>query len=428
MGENIIEKIQKRRFSSIDVINPDMELYPNYYKAKRFEILLSEGTYLFIPYGWYHHIFSEKVNEKTKLNVAINFWTRNNVYNEIIISNKCYKNITDVITLSNEKIIYEEFSQKSQPFKYYKKINNSIDNLKDILKRISLSYTFSSNSVFTSDYIDSNIRFDDCTLDEYINSNFKYKYIFQNDITSLKNTEYIKNIKPSWLSEYTDKIKYNLWINQGNISSKNHYDLYDNIILQINGTKKVYLFPPNERDNLYLMNNINIMNILNTKEEYYLGNKNIIEKQVPYVQLFNNNITPSDYDNINNYLKVTNYKEGYIYNKEIDNSLYIILSDTFKKYIDLLINLNNEMPLNLECEDSGYYLSSVYSILKPLYNNESKFRYIWFLSDFKFYINKVEIDAKIGSLLLYPAHFTYVEKPLEEVTINKWICSGYIKY
>ncbi|XP_030913110.1 tRNA wybutosine-synthesizing protein 5 isoform X2 [Geospiza fortis] len=53
----------------LDVDNPDMEKYPLFVKAKRYECVLEAGDVLFIPALWFHNVISEEFG------VALNvFW------------------------------------------------------------------------------------------------------------------------------------------------------------------------------------------------------------------------------------------------------------------------------------------------------------------------------------------------------------------
>jgi hypothetical protein len=62
---------------------------------------------------------------------------------------------------------------------------------------------------------------------------------------------------PSFLVNENKK-NYALWINFGNnIYSGLHYDIHNNILLQLKGKKRIFLFPPSERQNLHLVNKIN---------------------------------------------------------------------------------------------------------------------------------------------------------------------------
>ena len=68
--DHIGDFINSRRYSSITTSNPDPIQYPNYYQAIRHEVVLNEGDMLYIPFGWFHHVFSEDVNSNTKVNLS----------------------------------------------------------------------------------------------------------------------------------------------------------------------------------------------------------------------------------------------------------------------------------------------------------------------------------------------------------------------
>jgi len=44
------------RFSDIDLLNPNLELYPEFAKTTAIEIEVGPGDALFIPVGWWHHV------------------------------------------------------------------------------------------------------------------------------------------------------------------------------------------------------------------------------------------------------------------------------------------------------------------------------------------------------------------------------------
>lgn len=41
---------------SVDPLNPDTNLFPEFEKAKKFNIRLREGDILYLPCLWYHHV------------------------------------------------------------------------------------------------------------------------------------------------------------------------------------------------------------------------------------------------------------------------------------------------------------------------------------------------------------------------------------
>jgi hypothetical protein len=68
-----------------------------------------------------------------------------------------------------------------------------------------------------------------------------------------------------------------VWINYGNARCLIHYDEYDNWLCQLQGTKRVILFPHEDRDKLYMLNPVSI-NVINTIRAYRLSSSFFIEK------------------------------------------------------------------------------------------------------------------------------------------------------
>lgn len=419
--------IQNRRFSEITSINPDASKYPNYYDAKRLKITLREGDYLYIPYGWFHHVFSEEVGKLNHLNISVNFWTPEYNFNEIHVSKLSFKNITDIVSINNYGNI-NTYYNNLQPFTFHKNLNlYSIDEISHILKNVPLTYLSNQDKVFFSNY-NKEVNLYNCTIEEFIQSKNPNWYIHQTNITCLKNSDFINHICPDFLKNKTN-INYNIWINNGNVSSVNHYDLYNNVFLQLSGTKSIYLFPPNERTNLYLINDDKLENILSLKHEYYSTNKNIVHKHLPFIQLYQNTIDIDLCKSIINYIIEPNIAYGFINNRNIDSILFETLNKYLNKYFDLLNNLNYKLPLQFDFSDTGFFIEN-----KKLFHiknipKNAKYKYIWFLNTClsPTMINDIEISTIEGSLLIYPIHFSYKEiEP--ELNQDKWICSGYIVF
>jgi hypothetical protein len=57
-----------RHISRINIREPDMERFPKFAQADRFEGLLEPGDVLFIPIFWWHQL------EGIDVNISVNFW------------------------------------------------------------------------------------------------------------------------------------------------------------------------------------------------------------------------------------------------------------------------------------------------------------------------------------------------------------------
>jgi hypothetical protein len=418
-----------RRFSSYVHKNPCSNQYPNYYKARRFEVILNEGDTLYIPSGWFHHIYSEEVS--SNINMSINFWT-NTDKKEINIFNQSYSHINTIPELDSSKSIdYETNVKSSLPFTFYTPFEKpNIQQLNELFNNLLLNNCKQSYNTFISHLVDLNSddKYTYITFNDFINQKDKYNYVLGNNISNhLNNNKWIQNLIPSFLKN--KDIFTHVWLNHGNVSTRNHYDIYENILFQVYGSKRVLLCPPDERANLYMINPYSLEFILklnNTlNHNYTLEDAPIINKHYPSIQFYQNSLNSKVCKQIINIFNQNNTYSGFIIHKEMDSYLFENLNVNLSKYLDVLKNLNIEFEFQ-NINDTGYYVENM------LYSNNSNipktalFKYIWFLNDSEStYINEIKIPALEGSLLIYPVHFSYKETN-ELITKDKWICSGYI--
>lgn len=274
--------IIQRRFSRITNIKPDVNNFPLYYEAYKLEFDIKEGEGLFIPFGWYHYVISEDVNKDTSLNIAISHSMKSSLIDYQLNTN--LSNYIDNIRKYN--LLYDNnnninniinlHKQDSVPFKLLNmpKTNITINNLKNTFNNDNLIITSSNSNFFASNYIK-----------EYRSYNCEEKYMKFNDFlnTNNKETNYnyyliqeskeylekLNNIKiPYFVNNCTNR---NLWINFGNVYTVLHYDCYDNFLWQIQGRKRILLFPPSERNKLYMYNPYPLDFLYNLKDDnrYY---------------------------------------------------------------------------------------------------------------------------------------------------------------
>lgn len=265
--KNFSEFFISRRFSKVPHPFPNSEKYNDYLSAQKIEIVLNPGDMLFIPAGWFHFVISEKVDEKLKINTAISYFTKydnKDCLDCTIYDSNYFKNCK--MEIESVKILnYKEYKTKSQPFiikdyfkfnKYWSLFDIAKKKLCKIFDTDRLRVTRSKQQLFCSNYIKR--YFPDCcdeikmTFDEFIKAgickqdDYNY-YLIQSE---LKN--FILEI-PHFISNEI-YANYSLWINFGNIYSSLHYDIHNNILTQIHGTKRILLFPPTERSKLHLIN------------------------------------------------------------------------------------------------------------------------------------------------------------------------------
>jgi Cupin-like domain len=215
---NLTTFFHDRRYSQITDKFPDSKMYPLYYKAKRFEFILRQGEMLYIPAGWFHHVFSEDPDPATGLCASLSF---------------CDESVKE----NNEN--YPKFKWHSI---------NSKEVLEDI-RTIGKMMTFKSkHKFFPSDYrvhLFPNIKLLQLSFDDFLDSKNNELYI----------TQVQNEIFDKWFPfEMKNKIISTCWVNRGNCHTMPHYDCNDNWLCQILGKKRVVLFPQSEKDNLYTYN------------------------------------------------------------------------------------------------------------------------------------------------------------------------------
>ena len=250
----------KRRFSKIPSPYPENRgRYKDYYESKRIEVEIKPNEMLFIPAGWFHFVLSETVDEISKLNVAVSFFTE---YDGCIDCDLDKQPFTEVIRYSNDdKINYDYYKKKSFPciIKSSQKYNAgiSVENLENLYQNKDLVITKSTSSLFISNYI-KEVYPECCTelkmnfgefLSRGLNDKKNNYYLLQSNV----NLRSLKIERPEFLKEEKEK-NYCLWINFGGIYTGLHYDEHNNVLIQLHGTKKIILFPPTERHKLDLVN------------------------------------------------------------------------------------------------------------------------------------------------------------------------------
>jgi hypothetical protein len=282
---NFHDFLIQRRFSRLTSVTPNLYKYPLYYDSFKSEFVINEGEGLFIPYGWYHYVISEDVNINTSLNIAIShFMTSPQNESELntnlyyYINNKKKYDLIYDFNKNNIDIdnIINLHKKDSIPFKLLNmpNINITIDDLKNTFNDDEIIINSSVNNFFSSNYIK-----------EYTPNNCQENYMnFNNFLDTNKKTsqynyyliqeseEYLKKIKDIKIPYFINNLKNrNLWINFGKVYTVLHYDCYDNFIWQVQGTKRIILFPPSERNKLYMYNPYPLDFLYNIKHDsrYY---------------------------------------------------------------------------------------------------------------------------------------------------------------
>lgn len=201
-SEECIQKFfDERKYSQIPEEFPDREKYPLYYTARKREMIIEPGQKLFIPAGWFHFVFSGE-----GFNCAI--------------------------SRQYESDWVDDGTSKKEP-----EIRDHVEEVPEVDPEFKLDVHESKSNFFPSKAV-------------------IHKHRDVLNIRTMKYKDFIESNNPHWYlmeCKYTESIT-RLWINFGNVYTALHYDLKDNWLCQIKGTKRILLFPPEDRHLLYLWN------------------------------------------------------------------------------------------------------------------------------------------------------------------------------
>jgi len=237
------ENNKKRLFYSHSAINsypPHPDKFPKFYNCKEEIFVLNPGDVLYIPPRWNHWCFSypNKNNENIALSYAIH---ECEIYPECInplflLSKPLYYNLNPVLNLSWDTLVNLNIPNK---FNFISTKNNIINQINKLDNNESEIITMSINE-----------------LDLYKkNNNYNISLSMNYKIPQLL------NLKPPDIVTHAFRdcksIQQYAWINlfKNNneyIDTGLHFDMSYNIIVQLQGTKLVRLFNPNDAKNLYL--------------------------------------------------------------------------------------------------------------------------------------------------------------------------------
>jgi Cupin-like domain len=233
MSSNWLQRFETgQRYSYITDEFPDKKQFPKFYDAKRIDITLEPGDMLHLPAGWYHWVFSEEPDPETGLNVAINYW---------------YKDNWNMAHLDRDP-----------PIKTTHTIHKSIEYM-NFLKTFGdkkMYCSSSDNGCFTLPSVRW-IQNDAVKCEDH--------YLSFNEFYEKRNTKehwYLWAIPDDRLKAYDPKIEQtwelkqnaNWWVNFGHVNTAMHYDSTQNLLCQIAGKKRLILFPHSEWSKLYLIN------------------------------------------------------------------------------------------------------------------------------------------------------------------------------
>jgi hypothetical protein len=235
-GKNINNTHSLIISNPINYINFSLSRY-----CKFIELELEKNDCLFIPRGWFHWIITEprtiSVNyEIYKIESKYENTLYNNLKKNIPYTSKRtnidikYDNIIDELIKNNFTgcIVSDGYGDHSPVLKPYSNINKRFD------------YKRSINIILCDKESKDNYIY---VIHQHTNNDIYNKY---NKFPDIEN-----NLKNSNNILYTS----NLWFNlDKKIQMGIHYDDYDGILSVLDGKKKVFLAPPNEKCKLYLTN------------------------------------------------------------------------------------------------------------------------------------------------------------------------------
>jgi len=205
----------ERRFSKIVDEFPDKNLYPLYYTAHKLEISIGPGEGIFIPAGWFHFVFSNG-----ELNTAVNFW--------------------------HVAKMEEGVRNKDSPIKFRHEIKDlELDENTEVEVSLTKTNIVGTRSVKS--------RCKDTLLQE-VTKPLKQFYEEKDPHSYVVQSRQFPHLDKHRIDKESEFRQNTVWINFGNIRTLLHYDLDDNYLCQVEGTKRVLLFPPEDRDLLYLWN------------------------------------------------------------------------------------------------------------------------------------------------------------------------------
>ena len=224
--ENFNRFFEDHRCSTIATEFPDKAHYPLFYEAKRLEFIIETGDMLYIPAGWYHLVISDTADEKTGLNVAINYFY-------------------DI-----------EWNSTKPDRQYPMKLRHDICEQIDYMKYLESNEKILCTECLHDRYTHHTNRCTQTKSDECIDHYLTWSEFYSKNkswYAAAHGDEKLMAFDPKGHA-FGETISGAWWINFGNITSRMHYDEADNLLCQIAGRKKVILFPHSEWSKLYLIN------------------------------------------------------------------------------------------------------------------------------------------------------------------------------
>lgn len=245
MDDEYYNFYQERRYSYITSPTPDKNKFPLYYTAEKQEYILEAGECLFIPKFHFHIVIAEEVDEKTQLNVSACYF---------------YPSKQDI----SPRLVKHQMNL--DPMTIFPK---------DKILEVTRTKT-------------------DCFLSNFVRRKFPYEntylYMTFDEFYETKNRKlcivdpYHELDKAPLHTVDADVCQIRVNFGQGT-SCMLHCDGMDSAVCQIQGRKRVLIFPPSERDKLYIMNpySTELIDIIHrnlVQDKYVRINSAVIDKEI----------------------------------------------------------------------------------------------------------------------------------------------------
>ncbi len=245
MEEEYYNFYQERRYSYITSPTPDYNKFPLYYTAEKEEYIIEAGQCLFIPKFYFHIVIAEEVDEKTQLNVSACYFypSKNDISPHVI----------------NHKI--------------------DLDPMNIFPKDKILEVTRTKGDCFLSNFVRRKFPYENT----YLYMTFDEFYETKNKKLCIIDPYHEFDKAPlHTVDANTCQIRMNF--GKGTCCML-HCDGMDSAVCQIQGRKRILVFPPSERDKLYIMNpyNTELIDIIHrniVQDKYVRINTGIIDKDI----------------------------------------------------------------------------------------------------------------------------------------------------
>lgn len=229
--ENDIKLISHSRIIDYPI---NYELFPLAKKCNIYEIELKKNEYLLIPKRWFHWVYTEPNSIALSIEIDNISGDKNNFLIDNIINNKPYKAIGKGIIDVN----YQDFIKNLYEEKFKALLSSTTD--------LSPVYKNDKYKIFIDEKLEDIINISKSTnMYSYIGAHHLSSNLFW---TPYRNVDNFIDVNDIILFN-----KNSIWFNLDKpIQSGLHNDYNDRILYLLEGSKKIYLIPPDQQRNLYI--------------------------------------------------------------------------------------------------------------------------------------------------------------------------------